>query len=146
MTPEEQKAELMKHGEKVFKTGGKGGLACITCHQEDGKGVPGSFPPLVGSKDWMGDCVHHAGLVVHGLQGEIEVGGAKFNGVMTPQGTLMSDLEIAAAITYERNSWGNDFGICLPADVVAARAAPAPTGPMAGEEKGDKAKGKAKAK
>jgi mono/diheme cytochrome c family protein len=148
LPPDQQKAELIKQGEKVFKTGGKGGLACITCHQENGMGTPGSFPPLVGSKDWMGDCTHHAGLVVHGLQGEIEVAGAKYNNVMTPQGTLLTDLEIAAAITYERNSWGNDYGVCLPADVVAARAAPAPTGPMAPEKgaKGEKAKGgKAKA-
>lgn len=130
LPPDQQKAELLKLGEEVYKKGGKSGIACVTCHMENGQGTPGAFPPLVGSKEWMGDCKHHAGLVVHGLQGEIEVNGAKYNSVMTPQGALMTDLEIAAVVTYERNSWGNDYGLCLPADVVAARAAPAPTGPM----------------
>jgi cytochrome c oxidase subunit 2 len=44
----------------------------------------------------------------------------KYNGAMPPQANL-SDLQIAAVITYERNSWGNDYGVCLPADVKAAR-------------------------
>lgn len=131
MAPDAQKAELMKAGEVVYKTGGKGGIACATCHGEAGAGTPGAFPPLVGAKDWMGDCKHHAGIVVHGLQGKIKVAGAEYNGVMTPQGTMLSDFEIAAVITYERNSWGNDFGICLPADVAAARTAPPPTAPPA---------------
>ncbi len=132
MTPEQQKVELMKIGENVYKAGGKGGIACMTCHMENGQGTPGSFPPLVDTKAWMGDCTHHAGIVVHGLSGEIEVKGQKYNGVMTPQGTMLTDLEIAAVTTYERHSWGNDFGICLPADVAAARTAPPPTGPQGG--------------
>ena len=53
LSPEEQKAKLMEIGEKVYKTGGKKGLACNTCHQDNGKGVPGAFPPLAGQKDHM---------------------------------------------------------------------------------------------
>ena len=122
----DKKAWLMTKGEDVYKNGGTGGIACVTCHQPDGKGVPSAFPPLAGSKDQMGDCQHHAGLVVFGLSGEIHVGGATFSGVMPPQDKL-PDNEIAAAITYERNSFGNDFGPCMPADVAAARKLPAPT-------------------
>ena len=95
--------------------------ACSTCHQENGEGTKGAFPPLKGQKDHMGDCATHAGLVIKGMTGEIEVDGVKYNGVMTPQGELLSDIEIAAVITYERNSWGNDYGDCSPADVAGAR-------------------------
>lgn len=120
MSDEERHAFLMKEGENVYKTGGSGGLACVTCHQENGEGLPPSFPPLKGQEEWMGDCAKHAGYVLNGMQGEIEVAGVKYNGVMPAQANL-SDLEIAAVITYERNSWGNAYGDCLPEQVAAAR-------------------------
>ena len=113
-------AKLMEIGENVYKTGGSSGIACITCHMDKGQGVPPAFPPLAGSKDIMGDCKQHAGYVVKGLTGEITVAGTKYNGVMPAQPNL-SDLEIAAVITFERNSFGNDDGICMPADVAAVR-------------------------
>jgi mono/diheme cytochrome c family protein len=130
MSPEEKHTFLMKLGEKVYTTG-DGGIACTTCHGPEGKGTPPAFPPLVGQKDWMGDCEKHAGIVINGLNGEIEVDGVKYNGVMTPQGDLLNDLQIASVITFERNSWGNTFGDCEPKDVKQAR----------GGGKGDKAKG-----
>ena len=120
LSPADQKAKLMEIGEKVYKTGGTSGIACITCHMDAGQGVPPAFPPLAGSKDMMGDCKQHAGYVVKGLTGEITVAGTKYNGVMPAQPNL-SDLEIASVITFERNSFGNDYGICLPADVAAVR-------------------------
>jgi len=120
MSDDEKQAYLMKRGEKVYKTG-DGGIACMTCHGAEGKGTPGAFPPLVGQKDHMGDCKKHAGIVINGMKGEIEVDGVKYNGVMTPQGDMLDDLQIAAVITYERLSWGNDFGSCMPEDVAAAR-------------------------
>ncbi len=121
MSPEEQKAALMKLGETVYTTGGKKGLACVTCHQANGEGLPGAFPSLVGQKDHMGDCAKHAALILDGLSGEITVNDVVFNGVMTPQRDLLTDLEIAAVMTYERSSWGNDYGLCLPEQVAAVR-------------------------
>jgi len=118
-----KKAHLMKLGKEVYETGGSGGVACQTCHMADGKGTPGAFPPLVGQKDHMGDCAKHATIVLAGLSGEMIVDGVKYNGVMVPQKDLLDDLSIAAVLTYERNSWGNDFGDCMPADVAAARKA-----------------------
>lgn len=115
-----KKTALLDLGKKVYETGGSGGLACVTCHQANGEGLPPSFPPLKGQGEFMGDCKKHAGYVIKGLQGEITVGGVKYNGVMPPQANL-SDLEIAAVISYERMSWGNNFGICLPDAVAAAR-------------------------
>lgn len=125
MPEADRNAWLMKKGQEVYETGGSGGLACTTCHQADGKGLTGTFPPLAGQKDIMGDCVKHAGMVVHGLSGEITVDGAKYNGAMPAQ-TVLTDDEIAAVISYERNSFGNALGYCLPADVATARTAPAP--------------------
>ena len=126
MSPEDQKAWLMKKGEEVYTTGGSGGVACVTCHMADGKGVAQAFPPLAGQLALMGDCKKHAGVVVHGLSGEITVDGVVYNGNMPAQGNL-TDEEIAAVITYERNSFGNAGDVCLPAQVAEARTAPAPT-------------------
>lgn len=106
-------ASLVANGEKVY------GQVCAACHMADGKGTPGTFPPLAGS-DYLGDPKHHAGIIVKGLSGEITVNGAKYNGVMPPQGSL-SDYDIASVATYERNTWGNALGVVMPADVKAAR-------------------------
>ncbi len=121
MSEDDQHAYLMELGEKVYLTG-DGGLACTTCHQANGQGIANAFPPLVGQRDHMGDCETHAGIVLNGMSGELVVDGITYNGVMTPQKDMLSDLQIAAVVTYERNSWGNDYGDCSPSDVSAARA------------------------
>ncbi|MBX2799815.1 MAG: cytochrome c [Myxococcales bacterium] len=105
---------LMAHGEGVYSA------VCVACHQADGQGTPGAFPPLAGSGEYYGDAQSHARIIVHGLQGEITVQGVAWNGVMPPQGNL-SNYDIAAVATYERHSWGNDDGIVLPEDVAAVR-------------------------
>ena len=122
MNDAEKRAFLMEKGEEVYKTGGTAGPAasCKTCHQENGEGTPSVFPPLKGAKEIMGDCKTHAGHVINGVTGPIEVAGQKYNGVMPAQPKL-TNMEVAAVITYERNSWGNDYGICYPADAAAAR-------------------------
>lgn len=120
MTDDERRGFLMALGEKVYLTG-DGGLACVTCHQKDGMGVTGAFPPLKGQEKWMGDCTNHAGLILDGLKGPIEVEGVKYNGVMVPQADALNDLQIAAVMSYVRQSWGNDFGFCSPEDVAKAR-------------------------
>lgn len=122
MGEDERQAFLMELGEKVYTTG-DGGIACTTCHQANGAGLPGAFPPLVGQGELMGDCVHHAGIVINGLSGEMVVDGTTYNGVMTPQGDMLDDLRIAAVTSYVRNSWGNDYGYCSPEDVAKAREA-----------------------
>lgn len=120
MSVEQQQAYLMELGKAVYDKGGSGGIACTTCHGPEGKGTPGAFPSLVGQKDLMGSCAQHAGYVVKGLTGKIMVDGVQYDGVMPAQANL-SDLEIAAVISYERNSWGNSYGFCMPADVAAVR-------------------------
>ena len=105
---------LMAYGE------GKYGQVCAACHQANGRGLPGSFPPLAGSGEFYGDPQNHARIIVHGLKGEIVVQGETWDRIMPPQGNL-SDYTIAAIATYVRHSWGNDDGIVLPEDVAAVR-------------------------
>jgi mono/diheme cytochrome c family protein len=108
-------ASLMAAGEQVYTQ------VCAACHQANGEGVSGQFPPLAGAGEFYGPAQRHAWIVINGLSGEIVVKGTTYNAAMPAQGAL-SDYEIAAAITYERSSWGNADGDVLPADVKAARA------------------------
>ena len=80
---------------------------CVTCHQSNGLGVPGAFPPLAGSELLLGDAEIPIKIVLHGLQGSVKVKGNTYNGVMPAWGTQLSDAEIAAVLTYARSSWGN---------------------------------------
>lgn len=107
-------ASLMARGEKVYNQ------TCAACHQANGLGTPGSFPPLAGAGGFYGDGSNHASIVLKGLSGPITVLGQPFNGVM-PSQAVLSDYDIASALTYERNSWGNADGDVLPEVVKALR-------------------------
>lgn len=83
---------------------------CVACHQATGQGVAGQFPTLVGSEwvvggDWVGDN-HLVKILLHGLQGPIQVKGNTYNGAMPPWKQL-KDEQIAMILTYIRNEWGN---------------------------------------
>ncbi|NSL87166.1 c-type cytochrome [Chitinophaga sp. Mgbs1] len=93
-------------GQKIYSIEGY----CKTCHQADGKGLPDSgFPPLAGSAWVTGNEERLIKLVIKGLLGPIEVNNKMYPGKvpMTPFGGLLKDDEIAAVITYIRNSFGN---------------------------------------
>lgn len=78
---------------------------CMQCHITNGKGLPGSFPPLAGS-NWLNEKrTESIRGVKYGQKGEIEVNGAKYNGVMMPMG--LSDEEVADVMNYVMNTWGN---------------------------------------
>ena len=113
-------AAQVADGKKVFE------ITCMACHQADGKGLPGAFPPLAGSDYLLKDKDRAVGVVVNGLQGEVVVNGNKFNSVM-PAMTQLSDKEIADALTYAMNSWGNAGGAVATAQVAAMRAKAAAT-------------------
>jgi mono/diheme cytochrome c family protein len=95
-------------------------LYCSACHGTDGKGATGGqFPPLAAS-DWvLGDAARAVKIVLHGLHGEVEVDGRKFNLEMPPQGSVLPDDQIAAILTYARSSWGNKAD-AVTADFVKA--------------------------
>ncbi len=107
-------ASLMGRGEKVYSQ------TCSVCHGTDGRGTPGTFPPLAGSGEFYGDPGNHATIVLKGLSGPITVQGVAYNGAMPSQASL-SDYDIASALTYERHSWGNADGDVLPEIVKALR-------------------------
>jgi cytochrome c oxidase subunit 1 len=88
-------AALRERGEKVY------GQNCLPCHQASGKGIPGNFPALDGSPVVNGDKAAHIRIVFHGSQR---------NPAMQAWGKQLSDTDIAAVITYERNAWGNHSG------------------------------------
>jgi mono/diheme cytochrome c family protein len=80
---------------------------CAACHQPNGQGVPGVFPPLEGSEWLLKDPETPIRIVLHGLHGAIEVKGMTYNNVMPEWGSKLSNEEIAAVLTYVRKSWGN---------------------------------------
>ncbi|MGO1461599.1 MAG: c-type cytochrome [Marinobacter sp.] len=99
-------------GEALF------GAHCSSCHQANGQGVPGAFPPLAGSKWLQADPNIPIAIVHDGLEGEIEVAGNTFQGMMPPLGGQLSNAEIAAVLSYARSEWGNDASEVSP-DTVA---------------------------
>jgi len=80
---------------------------CQACHQAGGQGLPGVFPPLAGAS-WVGGAPEvPIQILLHGLNGPIEVAGATYNGSMPAFGAQMNDAEIAAVLSFIRAEWGN---------------------------------------
>jgi nitrite reductase (NO-forming) len=90
---------VIEKGKRVFAQ------TCIACHQAEGQGLPGVFPPLAKSDFLMADKTRAITALIKGLSGPIEVNGQKFNGVMPP--VVLNDEQIAHVLTYVRNTWGN---------------------------------------
>ncbi|MGZ3237761.1 MAG: cytochrome c oxidase subunit II [Burkholderiaceae bacterium] len=103
--------ELKQRGEKVFASN------CAVCHQANGKGVPGAFPALDGSKVVNGPKADQINVVLNGKKS------GAFPAEMPSWKAGLSDTDIAAVITYTRNSWSNKAqeNIVQPAEVLAAR-------------------------
>ncbi len=83
---------------------------CVVCHQADGSGVAGQFPPLKGS-DWVqGPEERLAKILLHGMSGEVRVNGNTYNGNMPAFGATAKDRDIAAVLTYLRTApeFGNN--------------------------------------
>jgi mono/diheme cytochrome c family protein len=116
--------ELARAGEPPADGAGVYAMRCQTCHQAGGKGLPPSFPPLAGSRWVQGPPEIPIRIVLHGLQGPIEVEGATYQGVMPPWGAILSDAEIAAVVTHERGFEGNVAGSVDAALVAQVRAQP----------------------
>tara|TARA_R110002124_G_scaffold57700_5_gene161367 strand:+ start:43455 stop:46649 length:3195 start_codon:yes stop_codon:yes gene_type:complete len=113
---------LFQMGKAIYSREG----FCITCHQPDGKGLSASgFPPLAGTKWVNGNEERFIKIVLNGLMGPIEVLGKDYPGQvpMTPYGGMLNDKEVAAVITYVRNSFGNEASAISPDKVKAVRAA-----------------------
>jgi cytochrome c peroxidase len=123
--PEIDMADWVRPADTSAQLGGKalfeGKATCVNCHQRDGQGVPGVFPPLAGNpRVTAGDGSYVARTIIHGRSGELRVGERIFNAVMPPIGIQqnLSDAEIAAVASYVRNAWGND-GAPITAESIA---------------------------
>jgi nitrite reductase (NO-forming) len=123
-TTAEPPQSMVEEPHTSTSTGGAGEATyqkvCIACHQADGKGIPNAFPPLAASDYLNGDVNKSISAVVHGLNGEITVNGAKFNGTMTPQ--PLNDQEVADVLTYVYSQWDNNGTVVTPDMVAKIRA------------------------
>ena len=96
---------------------------CAVCHQMSGEGIPGVYPSLKGSAFATGEPSVPIRIVLHGFQGPIERKGKKYNGVMQPWQSDLSDQQIADVLTFVRSSWGNSAAAVTPDDVAKLREA-----------------------
>lgn len=99
---------------------------CVTCHQANGEGLANVYPPLNGTPWVTGSEERLIKIALNGLWGKIHVNGKEFDtakGVppMTAFGSLLDDKELAAVLTYVRNSWGNKAPIVTPQSVQRVR-------------------------
>jgi nitrite reductase (NO-forming) len=113
-SPPDDLAASVKRGEGVYTS------TCLSCHQADGAGVPGVFPPLAKSDYVMGDPKRAIRTVLHGLEGEITVNGESYNQQMPSQSHL-TDEQVADVLNYVRNNWGNTGPAVTAAQVKAER-------------------------
>jgi len=88
------RAELMEQGESVYKR------VCATCHQPEGQGLPPAFPALAGSSVATGPIDAHIDIVMNGRAGT----------AMSAWREVLSETDIAAALTFTRNAFGNNSG------------------------------------
>ena len=99
--------ELVARGEDVYNKN------CASCHMADGSGVAGVFPHLLRGSVATKDIKEHLNIIVNGVAGS----------AMAAFGAQLSEADIAAVLSYERNAWGNDMGDMLqPIDVARFRA------------------------
>lgn len=110
--PETAQAAL---GQRTYKR------VCITCHQADGRGISGVYPTLHRTRWTLGDRGRLIRLVLHGMEGPVEVKGQPYNQLMPPLGGQLSDEEVAAVLTFVRQHFGNDVSAITPAEVAAVR-------------------------
>jgi len=95
--------QLMAKGEESYNR------SCASCHMANGEGIPGAFPALKGSAIALGPVEKHLDVVINGTSGT----------AMQAFGGQLSEVDLAAIITYERNAWGNDVGdMVQPLDVL----------------------------
>jgi cytochrome c oxidase subunit II len=97
--------ELITRGQRVYASN------CVACHQANGRGVPNAFPGLDGSRLVRGPKAAHVTIVLHGKEG-----------TAMPAFTQLSDIDVAAVVTYERNAWSNKTGDTIqPSEVRSQR-------------------------
>jgi len=108
------KAERIELGKQIYSQ------TCFACHQGEGQGIAGAFPPLAKSDYLNADVDRAIGILLHGKTGEITVNGDVYNSVMTAQ--TLTDEEAANVLTYIYNSWDNNGTEVTPTDVMKVKS------------------------
>lgn len=104
-------------GEQIYMS------RCMSCHQTDGRGLAGVFPPL-DETEWVnGDKGRLIRIVLQGLTGETTVKDVVYSGAMPPWQSFLNDEEIAAVLTYIRSAWNNTASAVTAQEVAAVRNA-----------------------
>jgi len=114
--------DRLANGQKLYS------IHCVACHQAEGTGMKGAFPPLAASDYLAQGSSVAVSAVINGLSGPITVNGVDYNSVM-PALSYLSDSDVADVVTFVMNSWGNPGGEVNAAEVAAARGGVAVTGP-----------------
>jgi mono/diheme cytochrome c family protein len=109
-------ADPVAAGERIYANN------CASCHQASGQGIPGAFPPVIESEWVTGAPETLTRILLHGLQGPIEVAGQVYNGAMPAWKDLLKDEEIAAVATYLRQLGANPAPAVPVQEVAALRA------------------------
>jgi nitrite reductase (NO-forming) len=108
------KEDQIKAGQALFAG------TCSTCHQANGEGMEGVFPPLAKSSLLTATPKRIVDIMLHGLNGPVTVNGKDYNSTMPAQ-TQLTDDEVANIGTYVLNSWGNPGGRITKEEVAAQR-------------------------
>lgn len=119
-------ADRLKFGQRVYTNN------CLACHQANGSGIKGAFPPLAAADYLNADKTRAIQTVVHGREGAIVVNGEKYNAVMPAQ--ALSDEDVANVLTYVYSLWGNSKKEVTPSEVKAVRANKPAAGKAASSE------------
>ncbi len=94
---------------------------CAACHQPDGQGLPGAYPPVIQTRRILGSAEPLTALILHGVTGELNVLGETYHSEMPAMGELLSDGEIAEILTFIRGSWGNEADAVSEEEVAEIR-------------------------
>ena len=105
----------MELGQEVYEK------YCLACHQKDGSGVPGLYPPLAQTEWVSGDKDRLIEVILLGLSGAIDIDGEIYDQEMASN-EFLSDEEISAVLTYVRSGFGNDSDEITAGEVASVRA------------------------
>jgi nitrite reductase (NO-forming) len=112
--PAATRAERIERGQRIYAS------TCAACHQPDGAGIAGAFPPVAASDYMNADKTRTVRAVALGLAGKITVNGKVYDSIMPALD--LSDEDVANVVTFVYNSWGNAGFEVTPAEVAAAKA------------------------
>ena len=107
--------ELLAEGKKQYM------LICVACHQPTGMGLPPVFPPLTKSEYVNGPAERLIAMVLKGNAGPMTIDGKPYNNIMPGQELVLKDEQIAAVLSFVRQTFGNSAPPIAPAMVAAAR-------------------------